>query len=80
MKAEGLEIIRLELKYCERCGGLWLRTQGTGEVYCPACAGQISELPGVPRKRKPYVMVNDRLEIKGQWEELPAVYGDWGNA
>jgi len=29
--------IHVELKYCERCGGLWLRPQGTGGVYCFAC-------------------------------------------
>ena len=42
MEIEGLEIVRLELKYCERCGGLWMRTWGTEEVYCPACAVQMS--------------------------------------
>ena len=36
MEIEGLEIVRLELKYCERCGGLWMRTWGTEDVYCPA--------------------------------------------
>jgi len=29
---EGSEI-QVELKYCERCGGLWLRPQGTNGVY-----------------------------------------------
>ena len=36
---------KLELKYCERCGGLWLRPQGTETVYCVACAEQIRQLP-----------------------------------
>jgi hypothetical protein len=36
---------KLELKYCERCGGLWLRPQGTDAVYCAACAENIRELP-----------------------------------
>jgi hypothetical protein len=31
-------ILKMELKYCERCGGLWLRPGGAAEVYCPACA------------------------------------------
>jgi hypothetical protein len=26
MEFEALEIVRMELKYCERCGGLWMRT------------------------------------------------------
>ena len=29
--------IQVELKYCERCGGLWLRPQGAGGVYCASC-------------------------------------------
>ena len=29
---------KLELKYCERCGGLWLRPQGGEAVYCSTCA------------------------------------------
>lgn len=35
----------LELKYCERCGGLWLRPVGGGQIYCTICAQAIAELP-----------------------------------
>ncbi len=38
---------KLELKYCERCGGLWLRPQGGDAVYCAACAEALRELPPV---------------------------------
>ena len=38
---------KLELKYCERCGGLWLRPQGGAAVYCASCAHAINELPPV---------------------------------
>jgi hypothetical protein len=31
------EIIRLELKYCERCGGLLLRRAGLNITYCAPC-------------------------------------------
>jgi len=52
METEGTGIIELELKYCERCGGLWLRIRGRDDVYCAPCALQISDLPGTgPRKR-----------------------------
>lgn len=37
--------LRLELKYCERCGGLWLRPVGGGQVYCTACGRAMAELP-----------------------------------
>jgi hypothetical protein len=79
METEGLEIVRLELKYCERCGGLWMRPQGTEEVYCPPCAVQMSDLPSAPR-RKPFVLLNDRVDIKSQCEEWSAPCGEWGNA
>ena len=36
---------KLELKYCERCGGLWLRPQGADAVYCASCAEAINQLP-----------------------------------
>jgi len=29
--------ILIELKYWERCGGLWLRPQGANAVYCAGC-------------------------------------------
>ncbi len=35
----------LELKYCERCGGLWLRLQGDSEVYCASCRARMAEIP-----------------------------------
>ena len=78
MEQEGLEIIRLELKYCERCGGLWMRTRGTEDVYCPPCAVEMLDLPSVRRRRKPHLLVNDRVEIKSQCEEWFAVCGEGG--
>jgi hypothetical protein len=38
---------KLELKYCERCGGLWLRPRGGDLVYCAECAVEMSGLPPV---------------------------------
>jgi hypothetical protein len=37
--------LHFELKYCERCGGLWLRPVGGGQVYCVACGRAMAELP-----------------------------------
>jgi len=51
MDLEGPEIIQLELKYCERCGGLWLRRRDSGEVYCPPCAVDVTEV--APSRKKP---------------------------
>ena len=36
--------VAVELKYCERCGGLWLRRQGQETVYCGSCRAQMATL------------------------------------
>ena len=36
---------RLELKYCERCGGLWLRREGANGVHCSACSAHFAGRP-----------------------------------
>jgi hypothetical protein len=43
--------LRLELKYCERCGSLWLRPGEGDQRYCAPCAQVIAELP--PPSREP---------------------------
>jgi hypothetical protein len=52
---EGSEI-QVELKYCERCGGLWLRPQGTNGVYCASCRVCLAAMPNPgeapPRKAR----------------------------
>ena len=32
-----IELIQLEVKYCENCGGLWCRRTGDKGIYCPTC-------------------------------------------
>jgi hypothetical protein len=32
----------VELKYCERCGGLFLRDPEAGIVYCESCASRMA--------------------------------------
>jgi hypothetical protein len=36
---------QFELKYCERCGGLWLRPVGGEQIYCVVCSRQMADLP-----------------------------------
>jgi Zn-finger nucleic acid-binding protein len=45
MDCDLIEVIELELKYCERCGGLWIRRRGSKQVYCPSCEPKMAELP-----------------------------------
>ncbi len=41
----------LELKYCERCGGLWIRRQGEDVVYCGSCRTQMAALLSARSRR-----------------------------
>ena len=53
MKTESeARICRLELKYCERCGALWVRPTGGDESYCGVCVGLMEEVPRAQRKPK----------------------------
>jgi len=42
---------QLELKYCERCGGLWLRRKDAERVYCVTCVPKMADMPE-PRSRR----------------------------
>jgi ribosomal protein S27AE len=48
------EKIEVELKYCERCGGLWLRAQGADGVHCASCRVRLEARPdpGIAPVRK----------------------------
>ena len=46
--------IQVELKYCERCGVLWLRPEGADGVYCPGCRARLEAMPNpgeAPRRK-----------------------------
>jgi hypothetical protein len=51
-KASTANELQFELKYCERCGGLWLRPAGGGQVYCVACGREMGELPPASHERE----------------------------
>ena len=52
MKTESeVRICRLELKYCERCGALWVRLWGKDESYCGVCVKLMDELPKAKKRR-----------------------------
>ena len=44
MQTHDVEIFEVELKYCERCGGLWFREKGRSGVYCAACDPKMAEV------------------------------------
>ncbi|HVO63385.1 MAG TPA: hypothetical protein VMT53_20830 [Terriglobales bacterium] len=51
MEPETIALIEVELKYCERCGGLWLRLKGSDKVYCADCEPAMTDLPQPALKR-----------------------------
>jgi hypothetical protein len=48
-----MQDVRVELKVCEGCGGLWLRARGhtSSGAYCNSCARWLSEFPAPKRTR-----------------------------
>ena len=58
----------VELKYCERCGGLWLRRTGVSGVYCEGCRARLAELlrarraEGLPERKAPQAVRIDWLQ------------------
>src|SRR5258708_30331713 len=71
----------LELKYCERCGGLWLRPAGGGQVYCVACARAMGELPPASYPRKSpgsaRMPLGPRWRVNNSDDERYGEYGDF---
>ena len=65
------EMVRVELKYCEHCGGLWVRERGTCEVYCEKCQPKVADLP-VPKKRSARVQlpVRPRTVVENYGPEI----------
>ena len=46
-----MQIIRVELKYCEACGALWLRPRSNHASYCRRCERVMAELSRTSRTK-----------------------------
>ena len=79
---ESLEdlLVAMELKYCERCGGLWLREKECQEIYCPGCAPEMAGLPKARSKPVLVIAVNTVDDMEACLAELTAMCGEGGNA
>jgi uncharacterized Zn finger protein (UPF0148 family) len=85
---EGEGIVR-NLKYCERCGALWVRAMGGTGVYCAVCQGYFAARPNVSeahpqprraRRRKVRTLQANRsesvLQIKDPLQgQIDCLYG-----
>jgi len=75
-KNDSNDAVRMELKYCEHCGSLWLRPSGTGAVYCESCQPKVAELP--PPKKHPgrlqlpvgRTAIVDRYNRRGEYVDI----------
>lgn len=73
MDHKEVSICCLELKYCERCGALWLRRSGGEESFCSVCLVQMEDAPaprrGKKKRRAPHRNTRRTREIQGVAEE-----------
>ena len=74
--------VGVELKYCEHCGGLWVRECGTEEVYCERCQPKVAELPLPKKKPARIILPKQKCSVAQKYrrtveepEELEAVGG-----
>ena len=56
----------VELKYCERCGGLWLRRLENKESYCDNCRVATATWPGMRRGGTGGKTAHDWVHKRGQ--------------
>jgi ribosomal protein L37AE/L43A len=52
METQDGNAIQLELKYCERCGALWLRLTGSDLIFCSPCSVVLAGVARDPRFRE----------------------------
>lgn len=63
--------VGVELKYCEHCGGLWVRECGAGTVYCEQCQRKVADLPAPKtRARRPRLPVRPHTEAEDHEFEI----------
>jgi hypothetical protein len=43
----------MQLKVCEGCGSLWVRSSAVSVVYCRSCIVKLADFPHVGRDRRP---------------------------
>ena len=80
MEVDELEIVELELKYCERCGALWLRPCTEEQVYCAPCAKKMLNSPVSLKRRATGTLATAdelcRIDLDGQ----SVLVGEGGHA
>jgi ribosomal protein L37AE/L43A len=74
MELQDVDAIQMELKYCERCGALWLRLTGSDLIFCSPCSVILAGLARDPRFRE------HRGPNSGERKISSAFWSEGGNA
>ncbi len=82
VSAEQLEV---ELRYCERCGGVWLGRVGGRQIYCPPCIPIMAHMPFRGMKQTANTYFGSQREgtekrVHGTGIEILAFCPEGGNA
>jgi len=81
VEANLCKLVAVELKYCERCGELWLRRVGVEEVYCASCVPELMDFPVARKLRRVTALpVSEELQVEGRIEQLLGICARGGNA
>ena len=80
MEIDDVNVVFLELKYCERCGGLWLRPRDCEDVFCATCSAQMAELRQSARKHNLRFALKTTINANGESREVLVMCGEGGNA
>jgi LSD1 subclass zinc finger protein len=80
MEIDELDVVFLDLKYCERCGGLWLRPRGSEDVYCASCVAQVMKLQNGWRQSNTPLVLRTTIQSEGESREVLVICGEGGNA
>ncbi len=80
MESEDVKIVQLELKYCERCGGLWIRRLGCEDIYCSPCAIEMMDVASSSRRRMPPRLPGNHKMEAVSGPKLVVICGGGGNA
>jgi uncharacterized Zn finger protein (UPF0148 family) len=80
MEIDELNIIFLELKYCERCGALWLRPRDRGDIFCASCSAHLAQLRGRYGNYNLRLALKTTISADGESREVLVMCGEGGNA
>lgn len=78
MELQDVDAIQMELKYCERCGAIWLRLSGSDLIFCSPCSVILAGLARDPRFREHRGSTSHGAELEGEINS--AFWSEGGNA